>query len=242
MIGIGATLASASQIQRSVVIEPFSKEKLEKLESNISKISAPAQELFTSMEELEAAQVAYEQNGNPASKARYNVAKAVAIDKVSRFIDTARTTKTPLVIGFQDLADYLEVNAVAMNQNAGKDRDAKRTVAYMQRQAQAIRGFANDFEGMVEQFEECGSDLSKRAAGWAASSRVLGMMENIYGSGGTEAVYSTMADVVNSMSKLKSIFNTEDLLDDSFNSEKKEADLKRAKTSYKQAVDGYYNK
>jgi len=242
IVGIAASAAVGTQIQRSIVIEPYPQEKLENLERNISTISLPAQQLFNAMETLQKAQEEYQQDSTPASKARFNRAKALALDRVSRFVDTARATKTPLMIGFQDLADYLDVNASAMNQHVEQNPEVKRTVAYMQRQAKAIREFADDFEGMVTQFEQCGNDLAKRASGWAASSRVIGMMQDVYGPGGTETVYNTMASVVDSMGRLKSIFSTEDLLAESFDSEKKEADLKRAKQNYRRAIEEYYRK
>lgn len=234
--------AQAAKFQRSIVIEPYPKEKLEQLERNIATISVPAQELVNAMTELQEAKKQQQQNSTPASKAGFNKAAALAIDRVSRFVDAARTTKTPLALGFEDLADYLDVNAVSMKQHVKKNPEVKRTVEYMQKQAKAIRDFSKDFEEMVDQLEQVGDDLSARASGWVASSRIIGMMHDVYGSGGTESVYNTMSQVVEAMASLKSIFSTEPLIEGSFDSEKKDADLRRAKENYKKAIDEYYQK
>lgn len=237
-----AGIAQAAKFQRSIVIQPYPKEKLEQLERNIAGISQPARELVDAMSQLQAARTEQQNNSTPGTKAKVNKAAALAIDRVSRFVDAARTTKTPLVLGFDDLADYLDVNAAAMKQHVKDNPEVKRTVEYMQKQAKAIREFSKDFEGMVGQLEKCGDDLSARASGWVASSRVIGMMQDVYGSGGTESVYNTMSDVVEAMASLKSIFSTDTLIEGSFDSEKKDADLKRAKDNYKKAIEKYYEK
>ena len=51
-----------------------------------------------------------------------------------------------------------------------------------------------------------------------------------------------IADVVSAMSTLKSLFGTEELVADTFGSEEKQADLKRAKDKYQQAVENYHSK
>lgn len=251
LIGLaaGAALALAAnvhaegpQIQRSIIIEPYPQEKIKALEKNIATVSGPAQELVVAMGQLEEARKGDKENSTPASRAQLNKATAVAVDRLSKFVDSARTTKTPLTLGFSDLADYLDVNAASMKQHVKQTPGLKRTTEYMQKQSKAIRQFSKDFDEMVVQLEKCSSDLSARASGWLASSRIVGMMQDVYGPGGTEGVYNTMSQVVQSMSTLKSLFSTDALIEGPFDSEKKEADMNRAKENYQKALEDYYQK
>jgi len=233
--------AQAARMQRSIMINPYPKEKIEKLEHNIASIAGPAQKLAESITVLGTAKQAYEQNSTPANQANLNKAMGLAFDRVSRFVESARSSRTDLVLGFDDLADYLEINAMTMEQQAGNNPNTKNTVKYMRRQAKDIRQFAGDFENMVDQLADVSGDLSHRASGWVAASRVMGMMQDVYGPGGTESVYNTMSSVVQAMASLKGLFNTQDMLGGSFGGEEKEANLRQARENYQETVNSYYN-
>lgn len=235
-----ASIASAS-VQRSIIIEPYPREKLQQLERNVQAISGPAQELAVSLNELKTARQAQLANDTPATKAAVQQAMAVCFDRISRFTESARQSKTPLVLGFEDLADYMQINAMALKSRNGQNRETQRTADYMEGQARAIRQFAGDFEKMVTGMEEISQDLALRSSGWVASSRVAATLSDVYGQNGIEGVYGTMAEVVNAMTVLKQLFVTEDPIAGSFSSEQQQRDQEAARKTFEDAMQRYHN-
>lgn len=233
--------AKAEQVQRSIVIEPYPEEKLEKLEKNIGALSAPVSELSQAIADMESAKKAYQENTTPLAKARLNEAMAIAYNRISHFVDAARSSKVDLTMGFEDLADYLEVNASSMEVQSRRHPHLKATAEQMREQAAHLRTFSQEYREMVQQVETIGDDLAGRSAGWVASSRISGLMSEVYGAGGIDGVYTTMAHVVDAMAQLKAMFRPEELLGGSATSsaEQNQA-VDEARTEYQSAIDRYY--
>ena len=235
-----ATTMVFGGVQRSGIIQPYPKEKLQKLEQNVKLISAPAQELAIALAHLKQARDAQKQDSSPAAKSTLQQAMAVCFDRITRFSEGARKSKTPLILGFEDLADYMEVNAIAMKARVKNNPEMKKTYEYMQGQATAIRNFSKDFDSMVTGMEEISQDLAQRSSGWVASSRVASTMSDVYGENGIEGVYGTMAKVVDSMTTLKQLFITEDPIVGSFDSEEQKKEQNAARENFESALKRYH--
>jgi hypothetical protein len=234
---IQGLLLAEPVVNRTAIIEPYPKEKMEELNRSIKSFNSPAQKFLSSIDALEKAKAAVDADGSAANHAAFVVAVVDTMSAFQEFAKTARESKASITHGLSDYGDWLEMTSADLQRRKGKNVE-QNSAKWLSQQAKLVREFQTDVTKMFDDVDGVAQDLAVRSASWAQSYRIAKEINSLGGGpDGRVGVYRNMAQVFRTARRLKELLNT---VDGQLNEQGLSARDTQAKEDYAKSLAEYH--
>lgn len=168
----------AEQLQRSILVPEYPREKLEKISKNLD-VTPFLGKLEETANRLKQADAAYTQLPSGEAEAQLTMATAEFLNSTGSFLKEAISRAPSVTAGLRDYSAYLE--DVEIRLAGDSSAYGKEMAAWIKNQRESVGAFLTDYTQMVQDLNEVQKDFATLGDCYLSLKKVKAQFRTVYG-------------------------------------------------------------